>query len=277
MRDARFSRALQLDQILQVMVAASAMPSDQHSCTIHDANDSTADNAVSETSVVDMPQQQPRQQQQLADMPTPVLAREEVLATVFSFVGIGDHYYVAGVCKIWRDRYKSFCHKTPTKWSKVILPPHTSYSSIVVTAARLQLALDNGLTINRANTEWPCSLVAHSLEPVQVLQLARLLGMLWDQAITVYALDCRKYELCKWLCRCPLNLKAINDDVLESDDFEHMKQVSASTGPWATKTLTGIMDYGASCHKLDTVKWCREQGAAWPISFHNLSDAKWGN
>ena len=30
------------------------------------------------------------------------LARNEVLDAVFSFVGIGEYYYVAGVCRNWR-------------------------------------------------------------------------------------------------------------------------------------------------------------------------------
>jgi hypothetical protein len=49
------------------------------------------------------------------------------------------------------------------------------------------------------------------------------------------------------------------------------------TGPWVVKTLTDIMDYSASCHEHDTVKWCHEQGAEWPKSFYNLADAPWGN
>jgi hypothetical protein len=40
----------------------------------------------------------------------PVLARDEVLDTVFSFIGIGDYNYAAGVCRNWRGRYmKLYC------------------------------------------------------------------------------------------------------------------------------------------------------------------------
>jgi hypothetical protein len=50
---------------------------------------------------------QPQQQQQSRPdrSPIPVLAQDGVLGTVFSFIGIGEYYYVAGVCRNWRGRY----------------------------------------------------------------------------------------------------------------------------------------------------------------------------
>ena len=63
----------------------------------------------------------------------PVLARDEVLDTVFSFVGIGDYYYVAGVCRNWRHRYTTFCRHTSEESTNAVRPPYTSYSSIGMT------------------------------------------------------------------------------------------------------------------------------------------------
>jgi hypothetical protein len=73
-----------------------------------------------------------------------VLARDEVLDTVLSFVGIGEYYYVAGVCRNWRGRFISVCSQTGIPSKKKL---NTYRISIMATAARLQLALDNGLTI----------------------------------------------------------------------------------------------------------------------------------
>eukprot|EP00953_Heterococcus_sp_UTEX-ZZ885_P008667 5174-Heterococcus_DN1.PRE.5 len=39
------------------------------------------------------------QRARVSDDHIPILARNEVIDTVFSFVGIGEYYYVAGVCR----------------------------------------------------------------------------------------------------------------------------------------------------------------------------------
>jgi hypothetical protein len=74
----------------------------------------------------------------------PAPARDKVIDTIFSFVGIGDYYYVAAVCRNWRGRYVTFCQNTPERWTNVLRSTYTSCDNIVATAARLQLALDNG-------------------------------------------------------------------------------------------------------------------------------------
>jgi hypothetical protein len=74
-----------------------------------------------------------------------VLARVEVLDTVLSFVGIGEYYYVAAVCRNWRGRYMQLCAKTAVDLKHKF---NTSQKSVVVTAARLQLALDYDLSID---------------------------------------------------------------------------------------------------------------------------------
>jgi hypothetical protein len=125
----------------------------------------------------------------------PVLARDEILDTVFSFVGIDDYYYVAGVCRNWRGRYMSFCHRTPDEWTGVVRRPYTSCSSIVATADRLQLALDSGLTIELLDTSsWDVAFafITDSLESRVVLALGRLYGLKWNNLLTQCAAQCKK-------------------------------------------------------------------------------------
>jgi hypothetical protein len=65
-----------------------------------------------------------------------VLARDEVLDTVFSFVGIGEYYYVAGVCRNWRGRYMTLCQSKTTKYRDCDHTHNlcTSYTRAVTTA-----------------------------------------------------------------------------------------------------------------------------------------------
>jgi hypothetical protein len=101
----------------------------------------------------------------------PVLARDELLDTVFSFVGIDDYYYVAGVCRNWRGRYMTFCHSKNT--AAVVRPRryHTVQRNTIVSRSRLQLALDDGVTVDEldmTNRNLVVSVLTESLEPVEV-------------------------------------------------------------------------------------------------------------
>jgi hypothetical protein len=200
-----------------------------------------------------------------------VLARNEVLDTVFSFVGIGEYYYVAGVCRNWRGRYMTLCSQIEGNKSSRL---NTCRASIVMTAARLQLALDNGLTCEKlVQHSWllAYAVAEQSIEPVPVLTLARVYGLQWTYDFTSAAAEVKRYDLLKWLhkCGCTLDLDLIREDAYDSDDLEHMKQLYTITGPWPADHLTDMLWDSGCYNDLDTAKWCREQGAAWPTSFYH--------
>jgi hypothetical protein len=218
------------------------------------------------------PREHRHQRARIAFEQAPVLTRAEALDTVFSFVGIGEYYYVAGVCRNWRGRYIALCsqkERTNTNRFK------THRESIVATAARWQLALDNGLTIAKCEARQyrlARALIDVSLESMKVITLARLYGMQWNYGLTQCAAMSRKYELLKWLHKCGW---AWDPDVImetacdTSDDIEQLKQLHAITGPWPAESRTGLMQHAALNDALDTVKWCHEQGAEWPDSFYD--------
>ena len=171
----------------------------------------------------------------------------------------------------------TLCHNTPKKWTSTILPPYTSRSSIVATADRLQLALDNGLTIDKlskCNWQLASAVVRTSLEPKQVVVLARLYGLQWSETLTEYAAVYKKYEVLKWLlkCGCPRDLEVIIEKAREYDDLEHTKQVYAITGPWPADQSTDLMNDAGLYNELDSIKWWRAQGVAWPKSFSKVDD-----
>jgi hypothetical protein len=241
----------------------------------------TADDAVDTAAA---PQVQHRHQRaRVSDDHIPILARNEVLDTVFSFVGIGDYYYVACVCRNWRGRYLTLCHNTLNRWTKKACPPYTSCSSIVMTVARLQLALDNGLTVAQLQAADHLALtnaiVNKSLEPMGAITLARLYGLAWNTSLTEYAACFKKYELLKWLrkCGCPWNLDDIMTNARDNAELQDIKDVCAITGPWPIETLSDMMNEVALYDEPETVKWCREQGAEWPKSFYDLEYAPHGN
>eukprot|EP00953_Heterococcus_sp_UTEX-ZZ885_P008676 5175-Heterococcus_DN1.PRE.5 len=181
----------------------------------------------------------------------PILARNEVIDTVFSFVGIGEYYYVADVCRNWRGRYLTLCHNTLNRWTKKAFPPYTSCSSIVMTAARLQVALDNGLTVAQLQAAdhliLSDAIVNNSLEPMEAITLARLYGLAWNTSLTEYAACFKKYELLKWLrkCGCPWDLEDIITNAHDNAELKDFKDLRAITGPWPVATLTNMTNFAA--------------------------------
>jgi hypothetical protein len=120
------------------------------------------------------------------------LDNSEIFDAVFSYVGYGEYFYVAAVCRKWRGAYISHCHKfaKANKTHKL----RTKCRAIVVTAARLQLALNNGADVAQLSPsarEWPYSgklgdaVVCWSLEPIAVLTLLRVYGYAWRKAYTI--------------------------------------------------------------------------------------------
>jgi hypothetical protein len=141
----------------------------------------------------------------------------EIFGTVLSYVGYGDYFYVAGVCRKWRGCYISFCHSNaPVADNKHVYKLRTLRRAIITTAARLQLALNNGakLTVlDVAGTRFSDSSLAktiasESLQPIEVLSLLRVYGYHWDTNLHTAAVLKGNLELIMWLhqVHCPAPL-----------------------------------------------------------------------
>jgi hypothetical protein len=207
-----------------------------------------------------------------------VLARDEALDAIFSYIGFGEYYYVAGVCRNWRGRYLTLCHTAADTRRDMTHKLYTFIGNATVTELRLQLALDNGLTIDKldmTNYLLARSIVSGSLEPIAVIKLARLYGMQWGDPRTCCAASGSKYELLKWLqkCGCPMDVLWIVEVAGETDDLDHMKQIRAITGPWPKEELNKSLWYAGTEDELAIAQFALEQGAEWPESFWKIDNA----
>jgi hypothetical protein len=61
---------------------------------------------------------------------------------LLSYVGFGEYFFVAGVCRRCRGAYISYCHTDAPAYEKHKL--RTLREAVISTAARLQVALNNG-------------------------------------------------------------------------------------------------------------------------------------
>eukprot|EP00953_Heterococcus_sp_UTEX-ZZ885_P018731 10466-Heterococcus_DN1.PRE.2 len=136
---------------------------------------------------------------------------DEILGTVLGYVGYGEYFYVAGVCRRWRGCYISYCHAKAPAFEEHKL--RTLRRALVSTAGRLQLALNNGvkLTVLETPPDVPSFLgLAYTVprssqEPIAVLSLLRVYGYQWDSDLYVAAAEEGNIELIKWLhqVQCP--------------------------------------------------------------------------
>jgi hypothetical protein len=235
--------------------------------------------------------QQNQQHALFSDHYIPVLARDEVLDTVFSFIGIGEYFYTGAVCRNWRGRYIQFCssrEKSVTSEAVYRISEKgrcelvsrrfdTCLCGIVTTAARLQHAFDNGLTITmlaQDQMELAYAVAGHSIEPTVVLTLARVYGLQWSDYLATAAAQHERYALLKWLhkCGCVSSFEAVIENALDGNNLAHMKQIRAITGPWDDQQLSLHLWYAGVDDELDVVKWLHEQGAGWPTGFCYLKD-----
>jgi hypothetical protein len=112
------------------------------------------------------------------------LSSDQILDAVFTYVGIGDYVYAGAVSRRWKGRYIKLCHSSAPKGKKNKLV--TTYSSALMTAARLQLAMDSrlelaGLHLNQCRTAR--IIVMGSLEPIALLSLFKLYDFKWGRGV----------------------------------------------------------------------------------------------
>jgi hypothetical protein len=245
-----------------------------NSAAAHEGFHAVEDNLNTSASFKQQQHKHRHQRARVSDNQVPTLARDEVLDTVFSFVGVEDYYYVAGVCRNWRGRYIAFCDQATSKkyLSDTSVNFNTSRKNIVMTAARLQLALDNGLTIYRLSKPWRLStaLTSSSLEPVEVLTVARCYGLQWKELLPIAAATVGKLELLQWLhkCGCPMDLNSVIEEAVENNHIEVVTWLYKQFASSFTTELKQAMLWRAGwLDKLPMVKWLREHDAEWPDAF----------
>jgi hypothetical protein len=124
------------------------------------------------------------------------LDKDEILDQIFSYVGGGDHLYVAGVNRKWRSRYTQYCVQSTSsvrdeKYS-------TKYRSAIITESRLLQAKSNGLSIKecfdligQSDAQLICE---HSVEPEQVLKILSVHSVPWGDALCSAAAYYNRFE-----------------------------------------------------------------------------------
>jgi hypothetical protein len=198
------------------------------------------------------------------------LENNVIVDIVFSYVGIGDYFYTAAVCRNWRGRYITLCNKSTRQ------QPHklcTAFKSAVMTRARLELALEDKLTVVDLQKD-PYAMaqcvVAQSLEPQTVLEVAKSYDMQWSTFLTREAAYHKRPELLKWLhrCGCPTDLRLVIRYAIYRDSVDILAWArSIQRAIWDVEFLNRSLVEAGRAGSVAAAAWLRSLGAEWPVSF----------
>jgi hypothetical protein len=188
---------------------------------------------------------------------------QKIFATIFSFVGGGEHLYIAGVSRKWRAFYIF------EEGEELV----TRYSSALVSDSRLALALASGLVASKLDfSKWSHAalLCKSSREPVPVLARLWLFNVRWGSALWRNAAMLGLLPLLQWLHtrslgRCH-DVRVLNNASM-SGSVPLLDWLLTVTNRWSEQTLQYMLEYAGWCSKLAAAQWLREQGAQWPHAF----------
>ena len=201
------------------------------------------------------------------------LDEDELLDAVFSYVGVGDYFFAACVCRRWRGRYIKLCY------NKAVDKVDKLYSSAFMTAARLQLALISGLEVEQLHDyeDLAFNISRFSLQPIEALTVAKTFDMRYPDDIAVEAAFKGRLQLVQWLRerRCPWEDTKVLSNAAASGSVELLAWLHSVTAPWSDATKVDLLDEAAVYDQLDAVKWLKETAKApWPDDMHAASIIK---
>eukprot|EP00953_Heterococcus_sp_UTEX-ZZ885_P035548 18346-Heterococcus_DN1.PRE.2 len=142
-----------------------------------------------------------------------------------------------------------------------------------MTAARLQLALDGGVTMAalQENVFRLSNNVARSPEPIKVLKLARQHDLEWSFAFTLTAASRNNLQLLQWLrsAECPWCEGSVLLAIAARGTTEVLEWVQSQISSEAfTYEVQNMLETAAQDDNLQVVQWLRQQAAAeWPTNF----------
>jgi hypothetical protein len=198
------------------------------------------------------------------------LDKDEVLDQILSYVGGGDHFYVAGVNRRWRGKYLQYCVQSSTsEHDKKLVTRHRSG---LMSESRLLAALGSGLSVSAwrlSKLSYAEAFCNYSAEPELVITLLRLHGVPWAEMLCIHAALHGKLQLLQWLRSrsCPWDECTVALNAGRGGSVPMLQWLATVTKPWSEGTVADMLTAAASCGKLAAAQWLKGRGAAWPTAF----------
>jgi hypothetical protein len=202
------------------------------------------------------------------------LDKDELLDAVFSYVGAGDYFYAAGVCRRWKGRYIKLCYNkvAADKADKLC----TTVRSTCVSAARLQLAFDSGLQVDKLHNcaQLASDIAKYSIDPIEALIVAKTYDMRYPAGLTSEAAFYGRLQSLQWLHerRCTWEEGSILICAAGSGLIDMLTWLQTVTAPWSEATQCQMLLCASMHDRLDAVKWMRHTAnMPWPYRLRAAS------
>jgi hypothetical protein len=155
----------------------------------------------------------------------------------------------------------------------------TSFTSAVVTGARLQLAFESKLTVSALQAdEQRCEadIFSSSSNTRQILHVARMHGLRWTKTMPAEEALRGQWQLLQWLrmCGCPWDTELILENAVRGGCLQTLRWLKANTRPWTNKTKEGLLWTACCFGESSAAQWLRNEGAPWPNGFCSRADLK---
>jgi hypothetical protein len=173
------------------------------------------------------PCQRREQRARLCEEQLSPLDKDEILDAIFGYVGFGDYIYTGAISRRWNGRYTKLCYnKAAEVGQKDKLC--TLHKSVIITAARFQLAMDCGCDVaamQKCIIRSARYIVYNSLETQKVLTLAKMFDYKWTEYLTYFACQSDDLQLLKWLHahRCPIDVQQSNVTPIFHENIEMLE------------------------------------------------------
>eukprot|EP00953_Heterococcus_sp_UTEX-ZZ885_P008713 5189-Heterococcus_DN1.PRE.1 len=204
------------------------------------------------------------------------LDKDDVLDAIFSYEGFGDYIYTGAVSRRWNGRYIKLCYnKAAEVGQKDKLC--TLYKSVIITAARFQVAMDCGCDVaamQKCTILSAAYVVLRSLETKSVLTLNKRYDYKWNDQLTYYACSKRDLQLLKWLHahRCPIDVEKSSFQSMYHENIEMLEFLRCATPQWSYKHLQRLLYVAGRFDHMKSANWLHSIDAPWPDSFYLASD-----
>jgi hypothetical protein len=195
------------------------------------------------------------------------LDRDEILDAVFSYVGIGDYLYSGAVSRRWNGRYVKLCYNLLGDWEPKLF---TNYSSTLITAARLQFAIESGLhmaDLQIYDSDVATFVARLSLDPIAVLIHARSCGLEWTPYLALCAVWYNRLQLLQWLQKVdyPLDVPALVHAAVHEQNIDMLNWLRSNTAAeWTADLLQRLFTSAGVSGAIKALQWLRDTGAEWP-------------
>jgi hypothetical protein len=149
-----------------------------------------------------------------------------------------------------------------------------------MTAARLQVAFDRGLTVadlhKKHQQASAAALVRTSLEPVAVLTSARAYGLQWTDAYTKWAAVRNDLPLLQWLLKrgCACDGTSVAYWAQQHGNLSMLK-CCHTAAPLHQGLKERLLFLTGKYGQLRMLQWLHKIGAVWPATFYTESDNCW--